>query len=157
MSGLELAARLFLSCAGDGRSMHYHEMAMNALVEGRKRWAVTPPPSAHFSTQMGSIMFAELDTGAQDTTSTNRWTNADGAEAKARAPMQCMQQAGDIVIVPALWSHATLSVEACFAFATFLDFEPVRSTVPACEWCRQVSSPLMCSFRLLLPGVQPLG
>ena len=135
MHGLELAARIFMSCAGDGRSMHYHEMALNTLTFGRKRWAVLPPHHAHFSTQMGSVLFAELDTGAkfhpppvvdQSDTTVNEFAKVE-AEIRSLQPLQCIQEAGDIVLVPALWSHATLSLEACYAFATFLDFEPVFS------------------------------
>ena len=125
-----------MSCAGDGRALHYHEMALNTLASGRKRWAVLPPRHALFSTQFGPLVFAELDVDSffrNNRTDAPDASNAPGAlglqGSASTAPLQCIQEAGDMILVPAFWTHATLALDRSFAFAAFMDFEPVRPSV----------------------------
>jgi hypothetical protein len=81
--------------------------AMNALAHGRKRWFLFPPKDAEYSIKPISRMFAE-----------------DVPKYRADPNMtmiECVQDAGDIVIVPTFWGHATLNVEPAIGVAFELD------------------------------------
>jgi hypothetical protein len=41
--------------------MRVCSIAVNALIYGRKRWALLPPPAAQYSTRHPTLTFAELD------------------------------------------------------------------------------------------------
>ena len=77
--------------AESGAPFHYHRPAFNALFYGRKRWAALPPQDAVYGVTPASRLF-------------------DGASFPfSRKPRQCVQDAGDVVVLPGLWAHATLN------------------------------------------------
>ncbi|KAJ1456480.1 hypothetical protein M885DRAFT_587099 [Pelagophyceae sp. CCMP2097] len=81
--------QVFVGPAGAGAPFHYHEHAINALLHGEKRWFLLEPARAVYSTAHPLA-----------------W-----AAAPPQA-LQCTQRAGDVLFVPALWSHAVENVNA---------------------------------------------
>ena len=78
-----------------GAPHHFHEAAWNALIYGRKRWFLFPPASAIYSTKPALLYLLE-DYPLQ--------------VAQGRKPLECMQEAGDILVLPTGWGHAVLNV-----------------------------------------------
>ena len=72
---------------------HQHHDAYNALVFGRKRWFLLPP-DAIYGTYTASVL---------------GWLERDRAGLPV-APLECIQQAGEVLFVPAGWHHATLNL-----------------------------------------------
>ena len=68
--------------------------AWNALVHGRKRWFLLPP-AAVFGEYSGSSVRA--------------WVEQEKAQLPL-APLECVQEAGEVVFEPAGWHHATLNL-----------------------------------------------
>ena len=88
-----LYLQIFAGGDGSGSQAHFHTHALNFLVFGRKEWRLQPPSArAYF----------------------------DRRRATQPAPprtFECTQQAGDVLFVPALWSHATDNVGDVLGFA----------------------------------------
>jgi len=78
--------------------MHYHLLAANVLAYGRKRWFLRHPAHAVFSA-----------------TPAASWVHSD--EFEPRAMLECVQEAGDVLIVPSMWAHATLNLEESVGIA----------------------------------------
>ena len=71
-----------------GTSTHYHHATMSTLMFGRKRWLLTPPAHAFYSTRHFSDDYAQ--------------------QRLASHTRECVQQSGDILFLPALWGHGVL-------------------------------------------------
>lgn len=78
--------------AGSGAPFHAHEAAVNVVIVGTKRWFLYPPAQADYTTEP---IFDWL----RDTYPTLP---------PDRRPIELLQQAGDVVILPPLWGHATI-------------------------------------------------
>ena len=77
--------------SGSGQHFHSHGEAFNAVVAGRKRWFFLPPGSAvEAGEYASSLEFA-------------RRLPAEGV-------MECTQDTGDVVVVPAQVPHAVINV-----------------------------------------------
>ena len=91
--------QFFLGPPGSGAPWHYHFAAANVLAYGRKRWFLTPPGNAHFSTTPSAV-----------------WFEKEYAQSSPK-PMECVQEAGDLLLVPNFWGHATLNIETSIGTA----------------------------------------
>ena len=100
--------QFFAGGAYSGAPEHFHAHALNALVAGRKRWLLSPPPSAAYSaTPAASTLDAP----------------GDASLAPPGAAYQCVQDAGDLLYVPAGWGHAVLNLpQADFTSGVALEF-----------------------------------
>lgn len=94
--------QLFLGPALSGAPMHFHQDALNALIFGRKSWWLVPPAQGSFSTFPALQWYRE-------------WR---GNSSGRPLTMECVQEAGDIMYVPAAWGHALLNLEPTFGVAT---------------------------------------
>ena len=82
----------FVGPAGSGSGAHLHDDAWNTLVYGRERWFLWPPGMS-FTSNMPTIEWLR---------------SADWRETSI--PFHCTQNAGDILLVPRNWGHATLGI-----------------------------------------------
>ena len=81
-----------------GIPLHSHTDGWNALIHGRKRWFFYPPeelPPLDFPVYRGQFAW-ERETYP-----------AIKANSQLSAPLECLQEAGDIVYIPEGWFHAT--------------------------------------------------
>jgi len=86
--------------AGSGAPFHAHEAAINVVVTGTKRWFLYPPAQAEYTTKP---IF--------------EWLRDDYPHlAPESRPIEMIQRAGDVVILPALWGHATVVGVVVFAY-----------------------------------------
>ena len=119
------------------RADQVHRSAMNMLLYGQKRWLLQPPPSAVYSSVHPIQLFASVDEhrkqlkkdtkrggslrrAKQRQQSANNKKNESskeegGVESSGTSSsdpnlngLECVQESGDIVFVPAGWAHATL-------------------------------------------------
>ena len=98
------AIQFFVGPRGSGSPMHWHSDSWNALAFGLKEWALLPPARARFSRTLESSDFGLRSEGG------NHWKD-DG-----RA-LRCLQRPGDIVYIPATWSHTTRNLRASVGVA----------------------------------------
>ena len=109
--------QFYMGPANSGAPFHVHNIAVNALIYGRKRWALLPPPAAQYSIRHPTLTFAELDeaTAKGDPKGMPSFSTSYGGRL---AMMQCVQEAGDILMVPDGWGHSTLNVAESVGWAT---------------------------------------
>jgi hypothetical protein len=96
-----IAQQFYLGPPGSGAPMHIHNDAANYLIYGRKRWFLSPPGDAEWSVQPASEFRDSLAGLASD----------------QHAPIECVQQAGDMLYVPKGWGHSTINIEASVGVA----------------------------------------
>jgi hypothetical protein len=143
--------QFYLGAPASGAHMHYHGAAINLQVWGVKRWAVTHPnsPVTSYSFASGAEFMAGLR-GVEEEASSSRVVgrtattdlgggqsngNMDGSGAQlpqqrpAPPPpaeeervWQFTQYAGDLVVLPDNWGHATVNVEASVGAAYIFDY-----------------------------------
>eukprot|EP00055_Hartaetosiga_balthica_P015073 m.86761 g.86761 ORF g.86761 m.86761 type:complete len:768 (-) comp8771_c0_seq2:285-2588(-) len=103
VSEIETRSRQFyLGPAGSGAPMHVHSGAWNALVFGRKRWYLVPPAHAFYSIEHPRDFVEEVLPGLKT----------------AKAVLECVQESGDVLFVPEMWSHAILNEAESIGFAS---------------------------------------
>lgn len=91
----------FLGCANSGAPFHIHADAVNVITMGRKRWLLSPPTQALYSRKHIAL-----------------WLKEDyAAMSEDERPLECVQEAGDIVYIPFDWGHATVNLELTFGYA----------------------------------------
>ena len=88
-----------LGPASAGAYFHAHTAAWNGLVYGRKRWFLFPPLSVPYGPESGLSM--------------PQWVREvyDKPGALRVRPLECVQQAGEVMFVPAEWHHGILNLE----------------------------------------------
>lgn len=96
-SGGFVVAQLYVGGPGSGAPPHHHGDAWNGLAWGRKRWALTPPGGASFSTRSAAQTFEQV--------------------ASAAGTLLCTQEAGDVVYVPRGWGHAVVNLRTSVGWA----------------------------------------
>lgn len=85
----------FLGRPGSGAPFHIHADAVNAVVAGSKRWFVYTPKRTLYSR-----------------TPIQEWIDGDYSRlSEAEKPLECIQEAGDVVYVPLDWGHAVVNLE----------------------------------------------
>ena len=87
-----------------GAMPHFHGAAYNTLQVGLRRWALVPPSAAVFSRVPALDHFRRLRFGG-------------GGEEAAAEWVDVVQRPGDVLWVPELWGHATLSLAESVAVA----------------------------------------
>jgi hypothetical protein len=92
---------LLVGPEGSGAPAHFHTGAVNALLFGRKRWFLYPPSAAFWSKKAALPWLMDGDGIGE--------------------PIECVQQPGDIMFVPATWGHAVLNVEDTVAVTMTLN------------------------------------
>lgn len=92
--------QFYVGDVGSGAPPHVHKDAWNALMHGQKRWFLSPPDRAEYSS------LTILD-----------WLRPIGSESDGAARLQCTQNAGDVMYVPHGWGHAVLNVHASVGVA----------------------------------------
>jgi ankyrin repeat protein len=104
--------QFFLGPPGSGAPLHWHKDAWNVVAWGRKHWWMLPPVLAVYSAQPPvewaaepERVFAGLGPGGSDL-----------------RPLECVQEAGDVLYVPAGWAHAVLNTEVTVGAAVELSF-----------------------------------
>ena len=98
-----------------GAPMHFHISAWNALVFGRKRWAIRPPNAAVFSTVPAYERFEPpAETGSSSSSGSRSSSNDEDDDGFVR---HCIQEGGDILFIPSSYSHAVYNLEASAAVA----------------------------------------
>jgi hypothetical protein len=85
----------YMGDKGTGAPFHVHSDALNLLLTGSKRWWVVPPQHATFSR-------LHIEAWAQD---------EPRRASRKVAPLECVQEAGDIMYVPFDWGHAAMNEE----------------------------------------------
>jgi histone arginine demethylase JMJD6 len=97
--------QLIIGPEGSGSPAHFHTAAFNALLFGRKRWLIYPPSIAFWSKKPALPWLMDGDAhGVPD-----------------EQPLECVQQPGDVVYVPAAWGHAVINLEDTVAAAMEID------------------------------------
>eukprot|EP01065_Artemidia_motanka_P021012 TRINITY_DN25050_c0_g1_i1.p1 TRINITY_DN25050_c0_g1~~TRINITY_DN25050_c0_g1_i1.p1 ORF type:complete len:525 (+),score=164.60 TRINITY_DN25050_c0_g1_i1:48-1577(+) len=84
--------QFFMGDTGSGAALHFHRDAYNAVFFGEKDWFIAPPVGAGLS-------------GVP----TARWHASASLPGMPAGPYRCTQRAGDVVVLPSHWGHATLN------------------------------------------------
>ena len=107
-----------LAPALSGSPPHIHGAAWNYLASGRKRWFLWEPRDSTVDAFAASLGGEEpLPFG----TPVLKWFVAEYPRLAVR-PHEVVQEAGDVVFVPAGWGHAVLNLEPSVAVAFELGF-----------------------------------
>lgn len=96
--------QFYLGGNGSGAPPHFHGDAWNALAWGSKRWFLFPPNEARFS----RIPISE-------------WVDSRLGGITDPAPIEVLQQSGDILFVPKGWGHAVLNLAPSVGVACEFD------------------------------------
>ena len=96
--------QFYMGPTGGGAQPHWHSLAWNWLVHGRKEWWLWPPHDASYAARHVS-------------------TSVGGAEAVGGRALRCTQRAGDVLVVPETWGHATVNVQPSVGWATEVHFD----------------------------------
>ena len=99
--------QFFLGSKHSGAPMHYHQSAYNVLVYGRKRWVLTPPSDSSFSTVPAHDWLTR-------TLPLLRSAN--------RSLYECVQHAGDVLVLPDLWGHLTYNLDVSVGLAQEFEY-----------------------------------
>ncbi|KAJ1459191.1 hypothetical protein M885DRAFT_495718 [Pelagophyceae sp. CCMP2097] len=102
--------------ARSGAPVHLHNAAWSALVYGSKRWSFLPPAYAVVSNV--HIVAWEAD------------RVAGSREDLELVPLMCVQRAGDVMVVPELWSHGILNLDDTVSVATETHASIFRPRLP---------------------------
>ena len=86
----------FIGSHGTGSPQHLHNSAWNFLARGKKEWFFWSPGAASITTTPPLEAYQE-------------W--------KQKAEYTCIQEDGDVVLIPEDWGHATFSLEENVGFA----------------------------------------
>lgn len=101
---------------GSGAPVHFHNTAWNQLFYGKKHWYLFPPSR----NLMGNKQVLQ-------------WLEEDLPRLRSEGfvPLECVQEAGDVLIVPELWGHAVLNTQDSIAVACEVDGGVYRPPAPA--------------------------
>ena len=97
-----------------GSPPHWHVLAMNFLVYGKKKWMLGPPRDSFHSR-----------TPALDSFHVVQQMN----EGNTKKYLHCTQHAGDLLLVPQFWMHTTLNEEHTVGYAMEFDAQVTLPTV----------------------------
>ncbi|CAK4081369.1 unnamed protein product [Aphanomyces euteiches] len=114
--------------ARSGASWHVDPVktsAWNALVVGRKRWALYPP-----GRQPPGITLLEEDIASPSITTLDWYLHVYPTLADEDKPMEIIQEPGDVISVPSGWWHAVLNLEMTVAVTqNFVDAHNVSDFI----------------------------
>ena len=101
--------QVYVGPTGAGAPFHYHENALNALLHGRKRWWLKEPSEAVYSVRHPRA-WCRRGVEVAFTPSTRRVIDRLRRRTDdAKDACTFVQEAGDVVLVPANWAHAILN------------------------------------------------
>lgn len=86
--------QFLLGGPGSGSPLHFHLDAFNVVAWGRKHWWVLPPVAAAYSKELPAT-----------------WTTGEAPLELSMRPLECVQEAGDVLFIPAAWGHAVVNTE----------------------------------------------
>jgi len=112
-AGLERNAQMYVGAPGSGAPMHYHQIAVNYLAYGTKRWGMLPPSSSYYSMEPSLSYFT-----------------GDGYKRDREQLLECTQHADDLFLVPDSWGHVTLNVEATIGVAYEFEYRAWMVRIP---------------------------
>ena len=129
--GARAGLDFFVGPNASGTPMHHHSAVWNALIYGRKLWALMPPARATFGKvarqhPLDSDWYKVwLGRGAAGRTKADAkgGTKRAGGRAAAQRYIFCEQEAESLVYLPSSWAHATLNLEEGVAVGGFLHDE----------------------------------
>ena len=104
---------MYVGGPGSGAPMHYHQIAINYLAYGQKRWAMLRPSKSFYSMEPSLGYFS----GA------NYHHDREHL-------LECTQHADDLIMVPDSWGHVTLNVEACIGVAYEFEYRAWMVRIP---------------------------
>lgn len=119
----------FVGPNGSGTPLHHHSAVWNALLFGRKLWALLPPQHATFAQEgehpLDSDWFAtwkQLNPNDAPLPGAKKKTKRTARKTKMGATpyVFCVQKAGSLVYVPSQWAHATLNLDEGAGVGGFL-------------------------------------
>ena len=105
--------QFYVGGARAGAQPHWHEAAWNWLVRGKKRWLLWTPEAATYAQRHSTLALDAARRGGR------------------AAPLTCIQQAGDVMLLPAWWGHATINLKPSIGFATEVHFDRTIELLPA--------------------------
>ena len=118
--------RLFMGPALSGTLPHNHTYAINALARGRKRWAIYVGANPSVTGALLEESHWDYGDGAQ----AQEWFVRECPKLRGRRRVQLwefIQEAGDLVYVPAFFIHAVVNLEPVVGFS--VEFVPERRFV----------------------------
>jgi hypothetical protein len=113
--------QFYLGDAGSGAPHHWHGSAINTLAWGKKRWAIFRPDTAAYDIKPAFPFFIQNVVEAAKTDSGNNVSNeyqeSAGQDKMFSTALHCVQNAGDVIIVPYWYGHATLNLQPSIGVA----------------------------------------
>ena len=125
---LSLLAHFYVGAKGSGAHLHAHVATFNALVYGRKHWYLIPPE------------YGVRDTYDEQHQPIEKFVAQGVADLRKKGikVLEFVQQAGEIVFVPANWLHAVYNLEDSVGLSYQLG-EPNA----AFEWRETLANPVV--------------
>ena len=142
-SGSAAGLDFFVGPNGSGLPMHYHGAVWNALVWGRKLWALRRPADAVFAPSRQHPLDSEW------------WRRRAEEEGDGGATLMCEQAAGEALFLPPQWAHATVSLEPSLSVGAFL--QDARALGPAHAGASASAARGACRLRTRRAGVGSLA
>ena len=102
----------YLGPAFSGAPFHWHQTAVNFLAHGKKLWLITQPQDTHYGAAASKTVVKQM-------------LGDIIADAGPIGVQRCVQEAGDVLFVPADYGHATLNLQPSAGVA--FEFE-------SCDW-----------------------
>ena len=93
----------FVGAIGSGSSPHLHNNAWNVLLYGKKLWNLWQPGHS-FISNIPTLNYVEQNEQVED-----------------QFVKQCVQNRGDIILVPNKWGHSTFSLMENVGIASEFD------------------------------------
>lgn len=100
-----------------GSPIHAHGASWSALIHGKKVWYLKPPSRAEFSDTQHSPPAVEMAAQFEELR----------RALPSEAPLKCVQEAGDIMITPKLWSHAVVNAKESISVTTHFALQTLRA------------------------------
>lgn len=122
---------LSLGEGGAGLPFHNHGDAWLALVYGDKHWFLYPPGTGPVASPQDE---RDLSAPPPGLASSRHWAQTVYPTLSEQdKPIECTQQAGELLFVPRGWSHATLNIGESIAVGGQLEWGPIAKEMHASQ------------------------